>query len=111
MYSALRYRIQVTPEQAWFDVQKLVLAAILGFILGTGGNFILYYAINRDRRLRRLERESKRHKFWKEFFEARNALPKDARYLERDMNAATAKCRDELSRSYEEIMDHTFWAN
>jgi hypothetical protein len=70
MYSALRYRIQVIPEQAWFDVQKLVLAAILGFILGTGGNFILYYAINRDRRLRRLESESKRYKFWKEFLRA-----------------------------------------
>jgi hypothetical protein len=94
----------VTPEQAWFDVQKLVLAAILGFILGTGGNFIVYYAINRDRRLRRLERESKRYKFWKEFFEAQNALPEDARYSERDMNAlpqnAGMSCPDPMRRSW-----------
>lgn len=98
----------MTPlQQPWFDIIKLLIAALLGFVFGTSGNFLIYYVINRDKRLRLMEREGKRHKFWKDFFDTQAALPEAARYSARDMDEAIQTCRTELSRSYAEVMGHT----
>jgi hypothetical protein len=108
----LRYRIQVTPlQQASLDFQKLVVGAIFGFVFGIGANLIVYYVLNRDRRLRLLEREGKRHKFWKDFFEAQEALPMSARYSPPELQCAATICQTDLARSYQEILGHAVRAN
>ena len=102
----------MTPaQQTTFDLLKLAIAAVFGFVFGISGNLIVYYLINRERRLRLLEREGKRHKFWKDFFDTQAALPMQARCSAQEIDAVTIICKAELARSFEEIIGHAKLAN
>jgi hypothetical protein len=79
----------------FFDVVPAILTALA-----------IFFLLNRDSHIRMLERENKRYKFWKDFYEAQDSLPDTAKFSFDEIGTISTKCKQDLDRSFSIIVGH-----
>jgi hypothetical protein len=96
----------MAPEAALFDIQKLIAAAMAGFVLGVAGNIITFYVLNR-REIRDLDRETKRLAFWKAMRELKAAGSEETGLSQVQINALDQRFKEEVQGSVDVMMGWT----
>ncbi len=83
-----------------------IFAKIFQLISNVATGIAVFFFLNRDSRLRLLERENKRYRFWKDFYETQGSLPAEARFSPDELGALSRKCKRDLDRSFAIVMEH-----